>query len=157
MNEISRYIIRLCCACLICGVVNSIGAGWKSKKILNLITGLFIAFTTISPLMEIRIPALSQLSLDYRRNAADLVSYGENISRQAFEDRTTELLEAYILEEADAMNVQVCVEHITLDPQTYTVSGIELSGNATPYERSLLTDLLAEKLGINAEAQIWTE
>ena len=92
----------------------------------------------------------------------DLYQEGEDIAAAAQEDISneissiiTERVETYILDEAGSLGIEVQVKDIQLDPDTLEPIQVEIWGDISPYNRSLLSDYLENTLGIGKEGQLW--
>ena len=53
MEAVGAYIMRLVCACLICGILQSVYPKGSTREILKILCGIFIAFTALSPVYQL--------------------------------------------------------------------------------------------------------
>lgn len=157
MSTIGGYVLRICCCAIIAGVVSSIGGDGPGSKIRTMICGLFMAFVVISPLRQIEISELWELPDDLYQQGQNITAAAQENTNEAISDIIIERTRTYILDKASSLNVQIQVETIRLDPDTLAPIQVELSGNIAPYQRSILSDFIAETLGIGKEDQIWSQ
>ena len=73
-------------------------------------------------------------------------------TREIITDKTC----AYILDKAETLRAQLTVQVILSDEELPVPERIYLTGQASPYARSMLQRLIEEELGVPKERQIWT-
>lgn len=154
MEGLAEYIICVCCAALLCGIVGSMMPKGTSREILRLVGGLFLAFTVIRPVSQIELPERIEPGGTWQKEASEAVSEGEEMARQAAADGIKKELEAYILDKAQTMQMEVRVQLIlnmeTLHPDTVTIIG-----NAAPNPRERLIRWVCQELGLTEEDVTW--
>lgn len=157
MRALAEYIISVSAAALLCGILNSMTVKVTAKEILRLVSGLFLAFCVISPVSNLRLPELSEVGADWEREAAAAAQAGEDMAHDAVSDSISEQLEAYILDKAGSMGLDIRVE-ITLDPlEGYLPRTLTVLGDAPVQKRKRFIQEIAEDLGIREEDVIWTQ
>lgn len=156
MNAIGAYVLQICCCAIISGVVAAIGGNGPGSKMKNMICGLFMTFVIISPLREIELTDLWSMPEGFYQEGQDITASAQKNANEAISDIIIERAGTYILDEANSLNVRLQVEKICLDPDTLSPVQVELSGDIAPYQRSILSDYIADTLGIGKEDQIWS-
>lgn len=156
MRAIGEYIISVCTAALLCGILNSMMVKGPAKEILKLVSGLFLAFCVISPVSNIHLPDLAAISQEVQEDAQSAAASGEEITDEALTESIIRQLEAYILDKAESMGLHPEVEVILMDDGSYLPKQVILSGKAPIVKRARLIQEIAEDLGLTKEDVQWT-
>lgn len=154
MAGLAEYIICVCCAALLCGIVNSMMPKGASKEILKLVGGLFLAFTVIRPVSDLTLPELDQIAGTWREEASQAISQGEEMAREAAADSIKQELEAYILDKARELRLTVRVQ-LKLQEETLHPESVTLIGNGSPNARDQLIQWVCRELGLTEEDVTW--
>lgn len=155
MEAIRSYLLSVTAAALICSMVTKLVHKGTVGTVMKLLTGICMALTVVSPLVDIRLDGLKDLTVDVSQAASKAAAAGENLARQELETIITAQTQAYILDKAEELGLSLSVE-VVLSGESYPVpAGVKLEGNASPYARMVLSDYITEKLGISAEDQKW--
>lgn len=154
MGGLKNYLIAVCSAAILCAILKQIaGKGKVSGPMVNLLSGMFVAICIISPWKDFSMQDIVILNPLDTQQASIYVDTGEEILQSQINSIITAQTEAYILEKANQMHVQLEVV-------------VELSGDGVP-ERSLITGELSQtqkeelsaflfqQIGIDREMQIW--
>lgn len=156
MEEIRAYILSVTAGAVLCALVSVLaGKGTTTAALLKLMTGVVLAAIVIHPLAD-----FSAVNLDRYLDALDLdaqaaVEAGTSASRDAAEARIKDGLEAYILDKAAQLSLELSVEITLTDDGSMVPAAVVLEGTASPAARSRMESILAEELGIPTEAQTW--
>lgn len=151
-----QYLLSVVAAAIISGIVTKLlGSKGTQGTIGKLVAGLFLAFTVISPLRSIRIGNLSSITAPYSTAASMAVEEGKNQTQQALQARIKESCEAYILDKAQSLDVELEVAVTVSDEDIPAPTSIQLSGNVSPNAKTKLINIITEDLGISKEAQEW--
>lgn len=157
MTELGQYTVSVCCAGIFFAVILSLlPEKGLTSTVTRHICGVVTAFVVISPLKQIRLGDYIGIydSLLYDAQAASAV--GEQQTEDALADIIKQRSEAYILDKAQAMGVNLDVE-ITLSRDDLPVPvSARIGGTVSPFIKLRLQRLLTEELGIAKENQLWT-
>lgn len=156
MRELAEYVVSIAAAALVCGIVANLMPKGTARELLKLVGGLFLVFTVIQPIANIRLPDLSAVEEGYREEAAQAVAEGEIIADDQLTRRICQELEAYILDKARALRLEVEV-YLQLEEGGYLPESVRLEGSASPHGKSELIRYLTEELGIQEEKIQWNE
>lgn len=157
MDAIANYILSLCCGAIICSIILSVGSsGGAGGSLRRMICGLFLAFLAISPLRDIDLGEFTEDIQAYTNEAEAAASAGIAQSEDAVAEVISRQAEAYILDKAAALSLELEV-HVNVDEETMLPASAELSGNASPSQKQVLTDYIRETLGIEENDQQWTD
>lgn len=156
MNEIGAYFVAISSAAIISAIVKAV-VGEKSVagKMTRVVCGLFLAVTVLQPLVEIRIPDLTKywesFSYTTQQSVMDAVNDSDTTLAQLIKDKS----EAYILEEAKRLELDIGVE-VKLDgDDPPKPEQVILSGNVSPYKKRLLSQYITNNFEIIEENQEW--
>lgn len=157
MEELKAYLISVTAASVICGILNAL-AGKKGSvtSIIKLLTGLFLALTVIRPVVKISFDEFDQYmdAVSVEANAA--VSDGENMASQELASIIKAKAEAYILDKAASLGVDLEVDVILSNTAPPMPVEVVLAGAVSPYAKVQISTMIAEDLGISKEAQQWS-
>ena len=135
--------------------IRLIGSKGAISGAVKLITSLFLLFTVLSPLLDIRLDgswSFDSLRVDGEAAAA----VGESDAKNAMAEIITEQVRAYILDKAESLGVQIDVTITCDDSMPPVPCGAQLRGRVSPYAKKVLSEYMEGTLGIPMEAQEWT-
>ena len=150
-----NYILSIVIAAIICSLSSALLNEQKAiGKLVKLLSGILMTVTLLNPLKTVTFKNIS-IYFDNISNEAQAYANEGKISSQydtaaIIKERT----EAYILEKANAMNLDISLE-VHLDENNSIPSSVTISGELAPYEKSVLSDYIKETLGISEEHQQW--
>lgn len=156
MSEITKYLFSLVCA----SIIVSVAITFSSKNavigaVIKLLSGLYLVITLVSPLLHIEIEDLTSW-FDYMHTDTQmLVVSGEEMSANAMDEIIIEQTQAYILDKAAALKISPSVEVILSENDQRVPYAVVLSGDASPYAKQKLQQIIADELGIAKENQTW--
>lgn len=151
-----EYIISVICAAVICAIATDLG-GRKgaSGQILKLICGVFLSFTVIRPVTDVKMEDFSFFASDIATDAFQVSDLGKTKSRNEMEAIITGEVAAYILDKAGDFNGELTVD-VKLD-ENLIPRRVILTGSISPKEKQSLQEMIEKDLGIGKEDQIWNE
>ena len=156
MQGIREYLLSITSAAIICAVAKHIiGEKGRSSKIIYVVTGLFMAITLISPILNFRMENIERYFEDFYLDANDVTAAGSQMANDALEDIIKQQTEAYILDEAVRLGAEMEVEVKLSDsspPQPYRVV---IEGSVSPYQKQSMMRYIVQNIGIPQEQQIW--
>lgn len=149
------YILSIIISAVISGMVSSFLDYKKaSGKIIHILTGIFMTITVLSPLKKITFYELTEYFDNISATASIYVNEGKLFKQENTAVIIKQSTEAYILDKAKNMGLDVSVE-VELNEDNSVPCGIIISGEAAPYERDVLCDYIYDTLGITRENQQW--
>ncbi|MBE6933693.1 MAG: hypothetical protein E7462_01380 [Ruminococcaceae bacterium] len=156
MGNIKEYIIGVVAAALLCGIVIALA---DKKGVLGvslkLLSGLLLVLAVISPWTTISFDRWFGWSGSIGDEGAQLVADGEKMAQESYRASIKEQLEAYILDEARALDCTLRVEVTLSEEEPAVPERVVLSGSISPYARKTMEHMLHSELGISQEEQIW--
>lgn len=151
-----QYLLSVVVAAIIGGLVTKLlGEKGTQGAVVKLAAGLFLAFTIIAPLRSYQLMDFSGFSSIYASGAEAMVADGKNQARQALQESIKQRCEAYILDKAQSLNVELDVEVTVSDDDIPVPESVRLVGPVSPDAKTRLTRILTEDLGISKEEQTW--
>ena len=156
MDGIRQYIFTVIAAALLCGVLSSIFHQGKSKDLLRILCGIFLAFTVFKPITGVDLSDILEESLIFESDAEQTAALGENMAYQAMTELIKEKSQAYILDKAAELDASITAEVTVSEEETPKPLSVVISGQVSPYNRKKLESILETDLGIAKENQVWT-
>lgn len=154
MEALRQYIVSVVAAAILCGAVQSLVKKGITGNILKLVSGIFLAYTLLSPISGRRWESFGETILPSREAATQAAQLGEDAAREAMAQIIREQTRTYILEKAQALGVELEVEVIL--SRENVPQQVILRGSLSPNERRQLQSTIALDLGIPKENQQWS-
>lgn len=151
MESWKSYLYSIIVCVFVCGILSRMVSDSRRNALLRVISGTVLAVTLLRPLSGIPLEEFLQVPVQNRNAADDYIAQGRQIAAQARERIIEDLCEAYILEKAMALGMNITVE-ISLDQDGCPVFAA-ICGEASPDAQ--LQEILASDLGIPKENQQW--
>ncbi len=156
MEGFRGYVLTVSLAAFLGALVLNLAPCEKGqKRILQMICGLFLLLVVCSPLPSLKDPASFHFSQDFRKGAESIETQAKAQVHQEMEQDIRTELQAYIEDKALAFGAQVKAE-IRLSSELTPWEAF-LRGEAAPFARNKLTELIEKELGIPKERQVWIE
>ncbi len=155
MDTLRAYIFSILGAALINAVAMRILSEKKQQALVQVVCGLFLAFTILRPVTGDLWSGSLSFSADFSQAAQEAAQEGTARSQAALRDRIKAQCEAYILEKAEDLGASIQVQvQLSQDPIP-APEAVELEGEISPYAKRILSDTICQDLGIGKEAQSW--
>lgn len=156
MDWIREYLLSIIAAGAVCGICTSlIPKNTSSAVIIKMLGGIFLAITLIAPLAKIRLDDLGDYWNQITLDAEALAQEGSAATREELALVIKEELESYILDKADTMGLTLQLSVIMDHEDPPMPQQVRISGAVSPYQQKLLSQWIAEELGITEEQQVW--
>lgn len=157
MASIKTYLLGVVAAAVICGIATRLmGEKGTQGAMTKLIAGLFLVFTVIRPVANISLDGLSDFTAAYSDAGEQAAAAGESLTKDALAVSIKAQTEAYILDKAAGLQVDLEVEVTLSEDDIPTPIAVRLSGKVSPYAKARLQNIITDDLGIEKERQIWT-
>lgn len=151
-----EYVLRIVTSAIVCAVARGfLGKNTAIGRVATLVSGILMAITVLAPLGTITFSGVSDfwdnLSIDADRYVQEGISLAEKQEADIIKSQS----EAYILDKANRMGLQIAVE-VELDDQNGNIPyGVVITGNISPYGQTQLGSYIEDTLGITKENQKW--
>lgn len=150
------YVLSVICAAVLCAIVTDLGEKKGTRaKILKLICGVFLSFTVIRPVAEVKLEEFSFFTADIAQDAFHITDLGQNQSYREMAAIITNEVSAYILDKASDFPGDLTVD-VELDENLIPCRVI-LTGSISSDVKHQLEAMIETDLGIRKEDQIWNE
>lgn len=156
MDKITEYLLSITAASIIC-VLAKIIAGDKSTtgKMISVISGVFMLITIISPLIHIRLGDIGKYIESYSISGEEAASIGVESANEELKEIIKQQTEAYILDEADRMSLDIAVEVNISNTNPPVPDYVTITGNVSPYNKQSLSQYISKNLGLSQENLKW--
>lgn len=156
MDQIRQYIISITVAAIICAIISGlIGKKGTQGSIIKLLCGLFLSITIISPWLHLDVNYIADYFNEIKIDAGDSVDHGQTLANMSREAIIKAQTEAYILDKASSMQLDITVEVTLSDTDLPVPYSVVLRGSASPYAKQNLQRIITSDLGIPEENQEW--
>ena len=155
MEFLTQYVLRLTCGAMICALLQAAcGTTGHSTRIRQIISALFLLFIAITPLKELNLRDFSFNDIPYIEQGSHYAEQGSEQAQTVLAELISEQYVSYILSRAAELSLSPEV-FILLDETTQMPVEVTLSCEATPSEKSKLTDVIHLNLGIERSSIHW--
>ena len=150
------YILSIVAAAIVCAAARSLlTEKTAAGQLLRLLTGVLLAVTILKPLTSISFRHIPDYFDGITAEGQAFAQQGESYFQQNLTGIIIQQTEAYILDKANRMGLEISVE-VELDNENNSIPcGVCISGNLSPYAKSVLSDYIVDSLGIPKENQRW--
>lgn len=156
MESLGNYILSVTSAAILLAVLLTLlSKNGSTSSLLRLIGGLFLTFTLVVPLTDLKLDDIFDSFLNISSDGNSIAAYGQECYQTELASIIKQRCEAYILDKAASCQASLEVE-VTLSQESIPVPiAARLQGNVSPYARNSLEQWLQHDLGIPKEQQIW--
>ena len=109
----------------------------------------------ITPLTGKELLRFDRLSVEFTQETQTALQTGQDQANDMLRQIITERTEAYILDKAKSMGVNLSVEVVLSDAELPTPETVILTGEASPYVKKRLRTILISDLDISEEELQW--
>ena len=157
MEDMKQYILTIVSVAVLSSVLLKLLNDKSSAyKLIKLMCGIIMVLTIVSPWTKVTIDDYLEGFEWVKRDAAAVQEEGEILVQQKLKESITERTEAYILDKAALLGADISVSITCTTSDVPIPISVELSGNASPYAKSRLRQILSSDVGIPEDKQIWT-
>lgn len=153
METLCRYVVSVVAAALLCGIVTRLTQACGSADMIRMLCGVFMTAVLIQPVLWKKDLLWESVLPEIDRRAEEIVKEGAASAEIIREEFIKQRLEAYISNRAAAMDAQIKAS-VTLGEDGSPVS-VRITGTVSPMNRSGLSQMITDELGIPREQQEW--
>ncbi len=151
-----NYIFSIIGAGIVCAVAGCLlDKKTAAGQILKILSGILMAMTIISPLARIQFSDFSDYWNGITAGADSYVEEGRASAQESVRRIIKSQTEAYILDKATRMDLELAVEVELDDSNNSLPCGVIITGQASPYAKEVIGTYIEENLGIAKERQHW--
>lgn len=156
MEALGRYILSVTAAAVLLGILRTLlDKKSGSGVLLQLIGGLFLTFTVISPITTINPDALLDGPWELTGQGSAIAAQGQAMAQKELESIIKAQCEAYILDKAQTYQAALEVEVTLNQDEIPAPAAVRLRGSVSPYAKQALQQWLYDEMGISREDQQW--
>lgn len=158
MEGVREYLLSVTTAAMLAGIIKSMtGEKGSQAGLINLIAGLFLCFTVISPFAQIRLADFTDFTSDLLSEGQQLAEDGEAYYLQAMRQVISEETRAYILDKARTYGAEIQVSVSVSEGDTPVPEYCTITGKLSAYVRQQLKKTIVNDLDIPEENITWTQ
>ncbi len=151
-----NYIISIIIAGIVCSILDLLlDKKTATGKIAKILTGILMSVTILTPFTNISFKYITNYFDSLSFNADNYVEQGKTSAQISISEIIKSQTEAYILDKAKSMGLDVSVE-VELDDNNSVPCGVTIVGEISPYAKGLMMSYIEESIGITRENQRWT-
>lgn len=156
MDGIRTYLLQITSAAMFCCVTTSIlGKKGLLTATVKLLAGVIMALAVVAPWVNVRLDGFDSFLNEISIDASNVVADGEFSAMNELKAIIKRKTEAYILDKADAFGARI-VADVSLSEDAIPVpTGVRISGNYSPYAKSVISAYITDDIGIKLEEQVW--
>ena len=148
--------MRIVAAAIVCAVARGLlGKKTATGRVAALVSGILMAITVLAPLGTITFSGISDFWDDLSVDADRYVEKGISLAEKQEADIIKYQSEAYILDKANRMGLQIAVEVELDEHNKNSPCGVVITGDISPYGQMQLGSYIEDTLGIAKENQKW--
>ncbi len=156
MDEIREYLFQLLAAAIIFGTAIKLVPGkGPTSALIKLLCSVLMVICAVKPIPQFDFNLLDTAQAEIMLDAEAAVASGENTVRQMLSESIIEQTEAYILEKAKEMDVDLAVQVEVSEDEIPMPVSVCLSGKISPYVKTQLSNMITQDLGVSKEYQVW--
>ena len=155
MVALREYILGIAAAAMICAITLGFAGKGTMKPLLKLICGLVLTAAALKPVLAFSSGELDFLTEDYRLQAEQTAEAGEEMAAKSLAAIIRENTESYILEKAKQIGLDIEAEVELGNGVPPIPRSVRIRGEIPPYQKTMLSWILREDLGIREEDQLW--
>ncbi len=150
------YIISVVSAAILCAVTRSLlNEKTAAGQIVKLLSGLLMTVTVISPLINVTFDNIADYFDGLSIEANTYVANGEAAAQNTIAGIIKSQTEAYILDKANRMGLEIAVEVELNEDDNSIPCGVRIAGALSPYAKEVMSEYMEDMLGIAKENQKW--
>ena len=154
---IPEYLISVSAAAIVSSCIKSFFSGKDAvSTLIQTICGIFVSLVAIQPVAQLEFTAFQMPISAFSDSAEHIVASAQEDAALKQQSVIKEKTEAYIFDKAKAMGCRITVSvELSQDPP-FLPQAVSLTGDLSPHARNQLTTMIATDLGIQPEAQRWS-
>ena len=156
MSAVAQYILKITSAAMLISIITCI-IDRKSPiaPYIKLVSGLFLTIVVFSPILHISVGNITGYLTAINADAESIVSQSQHDQQKQILSIIKSKTETYILEKAQVLGLDVCVEIEFVDTSTMIPSAIRIEGAVSPFAKQQLTEIISNDIGIPEASQKW--
>ena len=154
--SVRQYLMGIVAAALICGIIRSL---FPEKgtigAVIKTLLGIVVLLAVVSPWVSVSTDDFYNWDIAFYDDARSVVEQAENSAGEQVRQRIIEQTQAYILAKADSLGAELEVDVEVTEETIGVPCAVTITGAVAPYAKPVISQMLADDLGIDREAQTW--
>lgn len=147
-----EYVLTIIGCVYFCGIIGHLVTDLRHKRVVQLVSGTFLAITVLGPLSTVDISTYMDFEIE-AFSPEQYVDIGKQAARNAQEQCIRETCESYISSKATELGMSVLPEvHLNEMMEPFIV---RIYGQSDSMRQQELEMILEEDLGVTKENQVW--
>ena len=155
MTEIGAFVISVVSAVMITGILQQLIQDPILKSWLQILSGIYVTVILLMNIRSLKPVGWRDPFQENKNMAQYYMEAGKSHAQNSLRNIITHNIEAYILDKATQLGISVTVSVSVSADDIPKPESVTLSGQISPYEKSMLCKIISEDLGIPREDQIW--
>ena len=157
MESVRGYLLGITVVALCCGILSAVlGKKGLTSGTVKFLCGIVMLLAVVGPLLNLQIGNLQGSFKGFSQEADAVTAFGRETALKEYAGIIKERTAAYILDKAESLGAELTVEVTLSDDEPMVPCAVKLSGAISPYAKKVLSNTIANDLGIQVEEQIWT-
>ena len=153
MESWKGYFLSILVCIFVCGILQKMVAEARGQKMMQLLSGVVLAITVLSPFTKLRLDDSFQIPEIEWKNSDLYIVEGQKNALEAQKEYIQDHCEAYILDIARTLNTEITVQVLLNESMVPAFAQIHWDGN--PDLQTELEKVITTDLGIPKENQQW--
>lgn len=150
-----NYVMSIVIAGIVCSIAKAmLSKNTATGKLVGILTGVLMCVTILTPLTRISFDHITDYFDTLSMDADYYTQSGKTAMQTDIETIIKSQTEAYILDKAKSMGLEVAVE-VELDDNNSVPCGVTITGAISPYAKRVMEVYIEETIGISKENQQW--
>ncbi len=157
MSEgLRSYLLSVVSACLLLTLIGIVLPDNRFRKLASVAGSLLVVMTVVSPVLSLNPDQIAQTVSDFLVETETARTQVKVSDRDLLSDIIKQRCEAYILDKASDMGLELQVEVVLSETGEYPYpTAVKIEGSMTPEEHRILSRYISEELGLPREQQEW--
>lgn len=156
MAAVGAYIFSVAATALLCGMITSLLQNCSVQKIAKFICGMILLTVVLRPVSSLGSLNKLEIPIPSFPEGQDLITSSVNGSQKAITEIIKQNTQAYIVDKAAELGLEIRAEVVLSNDALALPVAVTLYGNASPYLKLSLQEIIQEELNIAKENQVWT-
>lgn len=149
------YVMSIVIAGIVCSIAKAmLSKNTATGKLVSILTSILMCVTILAPLTRISFDRITDYFDMLVVDADYYTQSGKSAAQINIETIIKSRTEAYILDKAKSMDLEVAVE-VELDDNNSVPCGVTITGAISPYAKRVMVSYIEETIGISKENQRW--
>lgn len=153
--DIRAYLLGVTAAALMCSLIHKIPMEGSLQGAMKWLSAMVMTLAVVSPWIGVRVDQWQSLGAGISSDAQAIRDDALEEAKDSMGEIISERMTSYVLEKAQSLNADLEVTIELSEDSVPSPVGITLQGDISPYAKTILSNYLADTLGLTPEVQQW--